>query len=338
MTIQTSTPSRNAVLPAAHPAYPTAKVRALRDAPSRQRLTVRELADAYMAAYAGRDATRAPVLARWTSYLGDEIASELDADVIHNVLDDIAATPVMKYLGKHEDGTPRYKECGLPKPATINRAKVVLSALLTWAQQRRMMPRGWTNPCREIPGLPTNNARTRFLSDDERRRLLALCRASTWPRLYLLVLLALTTGARKSEMLNLRYRDLDLDAGTAHLHATKNGDQRVLPLVPAVITEIKRFGKGKPDAYLFPATTADGAKPFQPNKAWAVAIKSARIGNFRFHDLRHSCASYLAQSGASLLEIADVLGHKTLDVTRRYSHLTTDTKAALVGRVLGNIA
>lgn len=63
----------------------------------------------------------------------------------------------------------------------------------------------------------------------------------------------------------------------------------------------------------------------------------AQIENFRFHDLRHSCASYLAQSGASLLEIADVLGHKQLDVTRRYAHLTVDTKRQLVQRVLGQI-
>jgi len=61
------------------------------------------------------------------------------------------------------------------------------------------------------------------------------------------------------------------------------------------------------------------------------------VSGFRFHDLRHSCASYLAQNGASLLEIADVLGHKQLAMTKRYSHLTTATKKALVGRVLGDI-
>ena len=66
-------------------------------------------------------------------------------------------------------------------------------------------------------------------------------------------------------------------------------------------------------------------------------MRTARIEDFHFHDLRHSCASYLAQSGATLLEIADVLGHKTLDMVKRYSHLTVHHKQALIHRVLGNL-
>jgi integrase len=66
-------------------------------------------------------------------------------------------------------------------------------------------------------------------------------------------------------------------------------------------------------------------------------LKQARIENFRFHDCRHSCASYLAQQGASLVELADVLGHKTMAMVRRYSHLSTDSKTTLVNRVLGNL-
>ena len=71
--------------------------------------------------------------------------------------------------------------------------------------------------------------------------------------------------------------------------------------------------------------------------AWDRALKAAGVKSFRFHDLRHSCASALAQNGATLLEIAEVLGHRQLSVTKRYSHLATDHKTKLINRVLGDI-
>ena len=181
-----------------------------------------------------------------------------------------------------------------------------------------------------------DNARLRFLTDAERERLLTACRLSSWGKLYLLVLMALTTGARRGELLKLTYGDLDLASGTAYLRTSKNGEPRVLPLVPAVLAEIRRHGDKAAAVRLFAARYhADKAMSF--GTVWCAAIRRASIEDFRFHDLRHSCASYLAQSGASLVEIADVLGHKSLDVTRRYSHLTADSKRQLVHRVLGAI-
>jgi integrase len=134
----------------------------------------------------------------------------------------------------------------------------------------------------------------------------------------------------------LRWRDVDLEAATALVGRSKNGEPRVLPLTELVVAELRRHaGKHHPDALIF--ARYDPAKPAQFSTAWRRAVEAANIENFRFHDLRHSCASYLAQSGASLLEIADVLGHKQLDVTRRYAHLTVESKRLLVQRVLGRI-
>jgi integrase len=78
-------------------------------------------------------------------------------------------------------------------------------------------------------------------------------------------------------------------------------------------------------------------KPFCFNNQWKRVLKEAEIEGFRFHDLRHTCASYLAQSGASLLEIADVLGHKQIQMTKRYAHLCIDHKQKLINSVLGNM-
>jgi integrase len=74
-------------------------------------------------------------------------------------------------------------------------------------------------------------------------------------------------------------------------------------------------------------------KPYSINEAWKYAVKRAKLVNFRFHDLRHSCASYLAMNGASLLEIGDVLGHKTLAMVKRYSHLTEAHTKSVVERM-----
>jgi integrase len=147
--------------------------------------------------------------------------------------------------------------------------------------------------------------------------------------------MALTTGARKGELTNLRWEDVDLERGLAYCGRTKNGDPKSLPLVPAVIDQLRGFAAA-PKAFVF-GTSASGARPYAFDSRWRQALKAAKIRNFRFHDLRHTCASMLALSGATLLEIGDLLGHRQLQITKRYSHLTTQHKEALVNRVLGGI-
>jgi hypothetical protein len=119
--------------------------------PNRAALTLRALADAYMAAYAGRDRSRVYTTAFWVNELGNHRVAEISADDIADVLDRLAATPVTKYAGKDPaTGKKVLREFGRRKPATINRLKSVVSGMLTFAQRRRLMPRGWQNPCREI--------------------------------------------------------------------------------------------------------------------------------------------------------------------------------------------
>lgn len=183
-------------------------------------------------------------------------------------------------------------------------------------------------------GLAPNNEKVRFLSQDERERLLAACKASKWQRLYLLVLLALTTGARKGELLGLRWRDVDIEGAVLHVGRTKNGDPKVLPVVPAALQQLAAL-KGPADALVF-ASREVPEQPYAFEARWAQALKAAHIRGFRFHDLRHSAASHLAQNGATLLEIADLLGHRQLSMTKRYSHLASGHRSALVNRVMGD--
>lgn len=191
------------------------------------------------------------------------------------------------------------------------------------------------HPCRSIQREAENNEKTRFLSEDERTRLLGACRLAKWPRLYLLVLMALTTGARKGELLGLRWADVDVERAEARVAQTKNGDPKVLPLVPAVLAELARFKAG-PTVLVF-GSPRDSSRPFAFEAQYAQALAATRIRGVTFHTLRHSCASMLACNGATLLEIADLLGHRQLQMTKRYSHLATSHKAALVQRVLGSV-
>ena len=180
-----------------------------------------------------------------------------------------------------------------------------------------------------------SRGRVRYLSDTERERLLAACRGSAWPRLHLLVLMAITTGARRGELLGLTWRDVDLERAEATLHDTKNGDRRVLVLIPQVVEELHLF-KPRDAAESRSLVFRSRLRPSQPYataKVFDEAVATAGIRDFRFHDCRHCTASYLAQHGASLLEIADTLGHRTLRMVQRYAHLNTDSRRRLIGRV-----
>jgi integrase len=301
-------------------------------------LTLAELADGYFSQYQGRDNTRTQRVGWWTARLGAREASSItDSDVVA-ALEELARAPARVYAGKDADGQKVFRARAGPRSgATVNRYQVALAALYSWAIKTRRLPKGFEHPCHGIARRREPAGRVRFLSDPEREKLLAACRRSKWRRLYALVLLAITTGARRGELLALTWRDVDLKSGCAYVCTSKNDDRRTLPLTPAAVKELGRFRNRKDqDALVFRSRRRAG-EPFAFEMVWRAARDRAGIPELRFHDLRHTCASYLAQQGASLLEIADVLGHRDLKMSRRYAHLTVASKASLVNRILGEI-
>jgi integrase len=301
-------------------------------------VTLGAVIDAYMAQYAGRDGTRVHRLAFWSERLGAVTLSDLSDDQVHAELEILAARSARHFAGLDADGKRIYRSNGKPlSPATVNRYAAALSGVITWAIKRRIAPKGYAHPCASIEIRPENTGKTRFLSEDERDRLLVACKASKWPGLYLLVLMALSTGARRGELMGLRWRDIDLVHRVATVERTKNGDGKVMPLIPAVF-ELLELGKakGKPDALVF-ASKRTPTTPYAFDERWAKALEAAKIRGVTFHTLRHSAASFLAKNGATLLEIGDLLGHRNITVTRRYSHLAASHRAALVNRVLGDM-
>lgn len=215
-------------------------------------------------------------------------------------------------------------------PGTVRCYLHALSSLLTAAVKEYE----WldANPMAKVRKPAMAPTRGRFLTPQEQGKLLTACQGSRCACLHTVVLLALTTGARKMELMTLTWERVDLQGGFIHLAQTKNGEPRRVPLrgqARSLMRERAIHQRGKRLCF-------EGVKPGRPvhmDVHWRAAVKAAGLTGFRFHDLRHSCASYLAMSGASLLEIAEILGHKTMQMVKRYSHFTAGHTGSVVERM-----
>lgn len=215
--------------------------------------------------------------------------------------------------------------------STVNRYTTALGHVFSTAVKQWGLLE--TNPLTRVNKLKEPRGRVRYLSDDERNILLESCKNSDNKYLYMIVVLALSTGARKSELLTLKWKDINLDRGLVTLHETKNGERRALQIQGYARQLLAAHSKTKHHDfdYLFPSQKKN--QPIDIRTAWENAVKNANLKDFRFHDLRHSTASYLAMNGATLAEIAEVLGHKTLQMVRRYTHLSESHTAQVVQRM-----
>ncbi|MBL7132225.1 MAG: site-specific integrase [Candidatus Omnitrophica bacterium] len=129
-------------------------------------------------------------------------------------------------------------------------------------------------------------------------------------------------------MLNLKWQDVDFRRGIIHLFKTKNNEKREIPINETVKTALIRVRKHPESPYIF---CDKNGKPFKNlRKSFFTALKKAGIINFRFHDLRHTFASHLAMSGIDLNTVRELMGHKSLEMTLRYSHLSPDHKKRAV--------
>jgi integrase len=252
------------------------------------------------------------ILGWWKEKLGDYTLATLTPDLI----------------GRHRDQL-QTKE-GL-SAGTVNRYLSALSKAFTNAvKEWHWLP---DNPLARVSKKTEPRGIVRYLSDDERAALLEACRESEYKPLYLIVLFAITTGMRRGELLGLRWQDIDLERRIAVLHNTKNGDRRSVPIVPEVADLLREHGKvrkiGNDQVFV-----SDGpAEVWLFDKHWYQALSAAKIKDFRFHDLRHTAASYLAMSGATTAEIAAVLGHRTLQMVKRYAHLSDQHTGQVVERM-----
>lgn len=213
--------------------------------------------------------------------------------------------------------------------ATIRRDLAFVGSVFSMANRW-----GWvdTSPVTKLNkrGLKESSPRTRFLSRDEFDRLHAAASKSLQP----ILVLAVETGMRKEELLGLTISSIDLRRREAHLADTKTGTPRRVPLSAKAIEAMRDLleQRGRPRSrYLF--CKPDGSRIGDPKKAFAGACTRAQIDDFRFHDLRHTFASWWVQEGGDLYRLSRVLGHKTLAMSSRYAHLRTDDLHEELARV-----
>ena len=254
-------------------------------------------------------------LKKWCEMIGDRSLAEINPAVISECREKLSEEKT--HLGK------------IRSSASINRYMAVLSSIFSVAVREWQ----WVeeNPVKKIKKLKESEGRNRFLSEDEIDRLIKACRESKNKNLLLAVVLSLSTGARQMEIWGLKWREVDLNEGTATLIETKNSQIRVVPIQSYALELMREKSKFmRIETNLVFPSTVDPQKPFDFRKAWKAALRKAQIDDFRWHDLRHSAASYLAMNGASIREIAEILGHKTLQMSMRYAHLTENHSKSLV--------
>ena len=208
-------------------------------------------------------------------------------------------------------------------PATVEKIRVILGRAYQLGQNWGV-PGTDRNPTRGIARKPLNNARDRYLTAEEVERLREACIVSNNPMLQHIVGLLLLTGARKRELLDAKWEHVDLARRSWFIPTTKTGKPRHVPLSQAAIDIIDSLPRYKDCPWLVP--NPDTLKPFVSIKnAWAYAIKTANLPGLRIHDLRHSAASFMVNSGVDLFAVGKVLGHASYQSTQRYSHLANDT-------------
>lgn len=252
-------------------------------------------------------------LAWWKQRLGHLAVDAVSRSVIAQCRDELLAPP--------GEGKPR-------GPATVVRYLASLSHVFSVA----IADWEWAtvNPVAGIGKPKEPKGRERFLSREEVNRLLKSCRASTSPHLYTAVVLALSTGMRRGEIVTLRWSMIDWHNGFIRLTQTKNNSSRSVPLTgPIKALLAQKYAARSPGMdWVFPPSS--GNQPWDLKKPWSTALKKAGITDFRFHDLRHTAASHLAMNGATTVQLSEILGHKTLAMVKRYSHLTTSHTATVL--------
>ena len=244
----------------------------------------------------------------WEEQIGDVRLSELSTSLISEKRDFLSRTI-----------TNRKKKMS---PARVNRYMAALStALNTSIREWEWME---DNPMRKISKLKEPRGRVRYLNIEEKERLLVACK-SVNNHLYLAVVLALSTGARQQEIWDLRWSNVNFETRFITFTETKNDEFRSVPLVELgreLLLDHYRLRREDSDI-VFPSKK-NPAVSYDFRNPWKKALVVAEVEDFRWHDLRHSCASYLAMNGVPMRTIAEILGHKTLSMVQRYTHLNAE--------------
>lgn len=239
-------------------------------------------------------------------------------------LSEITAAKISAYKAERLAVTSSRLKAPL-SPASINRPLAFLRTVL------RIASREWE----VLPAVPhiklekERRGRERWLMSEEAVRLLDACRAKS-PDLADMVEVAIYTGMRQGEILGLTWPMVDRSRGVVILPETKNGKSREVPLNGPADAVLARRQATAAGSLVFPSTRWDAYR-----RAWRKALQDAKLGGLKFHDLRHTFASWVMQAGGTLPELKDLLGHSSLTMVMRYAHLSPEHLRSAVSRLDG---
>ena len=260
-------------------------------------------------------------LAWWKERLGANYLADINADKLNACKRQLMAREATNQPVK-----------GRIKAATIHNYLNALSALLNFTKRELNWIRH--NPMQEITKPKMPKGRVRYLTKEEREALMTACQVEgRHPLLYLLVVLAISTGMRKGELLNLRWQDVKFSKNVLVVEDSKNGDKRSVPLTGLAHKVLQEASKiRRLDTDLIFART-DGLAPVELKKHWEAAVEKANLVDFHFHDLRHTAATYLLESGVTLPVLSAILGHRSIQMVKRYAHLADNHAVEVVSKM-----
>lgn len=245
----------------------------------------------------------------------------------HKRFSEISPMSIEKFMRERcqiptQHGHPR-------KPASVNREIACLSRIFSLAQRDRLTG---SNPCLQVKKLRENNKRVRYALPEEERKLAELY---TGQRAHLapIVTIALNSGMRRGEILSLRWDQVDFSRGVIHLPDPKSGRDESVVMNEKVMAELLRLHQSAGQSeYVFPNPKT--GRPYGSiRKAWIGACRDAGIENLNIHDLRHTAATRLADTGADPVTIAAILRHSDLRMTARYTHALDHRNRRALARI-----
>jgi integrase len=239
-------------------------------------------------------------------FLGERFLTEINGDVVWTICHRLLEREI--------------------KPATVNRYLATIRGILRMARDEWQ----WIDNFPKIRLLPGEVERDRWLTRDEADRLIAACA----PHMAAIARFALATGCRASEITGLEWGRVDLERKTAWLDRTKNGTPRGVPLNKDAVAVLEAV-KGKHPGYCF-TYRGEPIRWGVCNTAWLEAVKRAELADFRFHDLRHTWASWHRQAGTSTDELKDLGGWKSRVMVDRYAKFGTEHLSAAASRIEAN--
>lgn len=228
-----------------------------------------------------------------------------------------------------EDWLTKLKNSGIA-PVTCNRYLAVVRGIFSLAEQREVLSAG-KSPCRGIKKFHTPPNRERYLSSSEAQKLFAFLGEHNAPQARVIKMLMLT-GARKSEILNARWTDINFEQQILVIPLSKSGKKRFIQLSPGAIAILNEQRTNNLSEWVFP--NKSGRKPLPDIfMYWDKTRKKLGLDDVRLHDLRHSFASFLVNSGCSLYQTQTLLGHANPAMTMRYAHLDRNNLVGCVKKV-----